>query len=72
VANPHEYTSANPLKQAIMDGITNWLKDQAPSLISARMSRADVYNLLDSIAAAIGVEHVEKSSPPGDEHHVGS
>ena len=61
MAIAYKYVADNPLKQAIVDGITNWLKDQAPTVISHRMSRADIYNLLDSIAASIGVEHVEKA-----------
>jgi len=49
----------NPLKQAICDGITNWLKDRAPVTVQMAMTRADIMQLLDSIADSIGVEHVK-------------
>ena len=53
VAMPH-----NPLKQAIVTGITNWLNDQAPASVVRDMRHADILRLLESIAASVGEEHI--------------
>ena len=56
----------NPLKQAIVNGITNWLNKQAPASMRRDMRQKDIFDLLDSIAANLDEEHFKRPARKGE------
>jgi hypothetical protein len=52
----------NPLKQSIMDGITDWLRDEAPVGLKMMMTKTLALQLLDSICSKLEVVPAERET----------